>query len=247
MRYTEENKLIKLSNIPIDYSWSFSDKTIKDTSYITHGFYTYPAKFIPQLASRLIKELSEQNDIIIDPFMGSGTTIIESILNQRIGIGNDINNIAYLISKVKTTPLDLIELNKEFIRIQYDLSSRFNGLFDLSLIVAESSIPSNDRIDYWFLPEQKQKLSIIYSRICEIENEDIKNFFLVTFAQILKSCSIWLQKSVKPTRDFQKKMVEPLPQFIRHSKKMIKRMIEFDSLLNSIIKNNGSSPNRVGK
>jgi len=179
--------------------------------------------------------------------MGSGTTIIESILNQRIGIGNDINNIAYLISKVKTTPLDLIELNKEFIRIQYDLSSRFNGLFDLSLIVAESSIPSNDRIDYWFLPEQKQKLSIIYSRICEIENEDIKNFFLVTFAQILKSCSIWLQKSVKPTRDFQKKMVEPLPQFIRHSKKMIKRMIEFDSLLNSIIKNNGSSPNRVGK
>lgn len=40
-----------LSTIPIDYSWSFADKTIKDTSYITHGYYTYPAKFIPQLAS----------------------------------------------------------------------------------------------------------------------------------------------------------------------------------------------------
>ena len=41
--------------IPIDYSWSFTEKTIKDTSYITHGYYTYPAKFIPQLAQRLIQ------------------------------------------------------------------------------------------------------------------------------------------------------------------------------------------------
>ena len=36
-----------LSLIPIDYSWSFLDKTQKDTNYITHGIYTYPAKFIP--------------------------------------------------------------------------------------------------------------------------------------------------------------------------------------------------------
>ena len=35
----------ELSTIPIDYSWSFADKTIKDTSYITHGYYAYPAKF----------------------------------------------------------------------------------------------------------------------------------------------------------------------------------------------------------
>ena len=37
------------STIPIDPSWSFSDKTIKDTAYISHGYYTYPAKFIQKI------------------------------------------------------------------------------------------------------------------------------------------------------------------------------------------------------
>ena len=37
-----------LSLIPIDYSWSFSNKTQKDTNYITHGIYTYPAKYSTQ-------------------------------------------------------------------------------------------------------------------------------------------------------------------------------------------------------
>lgn len=36
----------------IDKSWSFTDCSVKDTSYITHNYYTYPAKFIPQLAGR---------------------------------------------------------------------------------------------------------------------------------------------------------------------------------------------------
>lgn len=116
---TKENTI--LSDIPIDYSWSFSDKTIKDTSYITHGYYTYPAKFIPQLAARLIKENSSENDIVIDPFLGSGTTVVEAIVNNRIGIGTDINEISYLIAKVKTTPINDLELMKEYSKLEIDL------------------------------------------------------------------------------------------------------------------------------
>ena len=68
----------------VDYSWSFSDKSQKDTAYITHSYYTYPAKFIPQLASRLITMYSEPLDLVIDPFMGSGTTMVESLVVLRI-------------------------------------------------------------------------------------------------------------------------------------------------------------------
>ncbi|TAE75067.1 MAG: hypothetical protein EAZ85_03215 [Bacteroidetes bacterium] len=75
-----------LGNIFVDKSWSFTDCSVKDTSYITHSYYTYPAKFIPQLASRLILEHSQKGDIVIDPFMGSGTTILESIVNERVAI-----------------------------------------------------------------------------------------------------------------------------------------------------------------
>jgi DNA modification methylase len=55
---------------------------------------------------RLLKKYSKENDRIFDPFMGNGTTIVESIVNNRIGVGTDINDIAYLTAKVKTTPID---------------------------------------------------------------------------------------------------------------------------------------------
>jgi len=228
----------KLQSIPIDYSWSFADKTIKDTSYITHGYYTYPAKFIPQLASRLINEYSKEGDIIIDPFMGSGTTVVEAIINNRIGIGTDINEIAYLIAKVKTTTINIADISQEFNNIEFSLQDRLNGNYDHFLEKANKIVPENDRIAYWFLPKQKEKLSIIFARILEIKDDDIRNFFLIGFAQILKSCSIWLQKSVKPTRDQNKKMVEPLTAFINQTKKMIKKHSDFERILNYEIKQN---------
>jgi len=46
--------------------------------------------------------------------MGSGTTVIEAIVNSRIGIGTDINEIANLIAKVKTTPIDNLTLAEEY-------------------------------------------------------------------------------------------------------------------------------------
>jgi DNA modification methylase len=229
---------VNLSTTMVDYSWSFSDKTIKDTSYITHGYYTYPAKFIPQLAERLIKENSAEGDIVIDPFMGSGTTIVEAIVNSRIGIGTDINEIANLLAKVKTTPIDNLILAEEYYKLEKDLIKRLNGQFEKSLRDALLKVPNNERIDYWFLPEQKEKLAIILARILEVETVNIRDFFLVTFAQILKSSSIWLQKSVKPMRDLNKKIYNPIELFLKQSKKMIKKHYEFDKLLNSKVKEN---------
>ncbi|MBS4027937.1 MAG: site-specific DNA-methyltransferase [Ignavibacteriales bacterium] len=238
IKQRKRNLSSELSKIPIEKSWSFADKTIKDTSYITHGYYTYPAKFIPQLASRLILEHSKEGDIVVDPFLGSGTTVIESLVNKRIGIGVDINNIAYLIAKVKSTPINFSTLSNEFTLLSFDLENRLNGKFDYYLRQAEKKIPNNPRIDYWFKKEEKEKLSIIFSRILEIENNDVKDFFLVAFAQILKSCSIWLQKSVKPTRDFKKNISEPTSLFLRQCRKLLRKHNEFDNLLNDEVKRN---------
>lgn len=74
---------INLSKLKTDKSWSFSDCTQSQTRYITHGYHTYPAKFIPQLAARLIGELSNEGETVVDPFVGSGTTIVEAIVNSR--------------------------------------------------------------------------------------------------------------------------------------------------------------------
>src|SRR3990167_3160822 len=108
-----------------DSSWVFEDLTQKDTSYATHGFHKYPAKFIPQLAKRCIEENTNSNDIVCDPFMGCGTTLIESLVSGRKVVGVDINPVAYLISKVKTTPINPEKLKIEMDKVLSDLNRYF--------------------------------------------------------------------------------------------------------------------------
>ena len=78
---------------------------IKDKNYLTHGIHPYPAKFIPQIPSCLVETYSRKGDVILDPFCGSGTTLLETIIRDRQAIGVDVNPIATLISKVKTSCL----------------------------------------------------------------------------------------------------------------------------------------------
>ena len=219
------------SSIDLDYSWSFSDKTIKDTAYITHNYYTYPAKFIPQLVSRLINTYTKEKEIVVDPFMGSGTTIVESMVNKRYACGVDINEIAYLISKVKTTPLDIELLKKEYLKLEEKLTNYSIFAEKDILIKSKNIVPDNDRIDYWFKPKQKEELSLIFYSIFEIENIDIRDFYLVAFGQILKTASIWLQKSIKPTRDMNKKEHDSYNLFLAQAKRMIKRHEIYNSML----------------
>jgi DNA modification methylase len=68
----------------IDYSWSFENATRKDTAYITHGYHRYPAKFIPQVVSRLTDSYTKEGDCIGDPFGGCGTTLVEAKVSGRI-------------------------------------------------------------------------------------------------------------------------------------------------------------------
>ncbi|MDW8297405.1 MAG: DNA methyltransferase [Raineya sp.] len=220
-----------LAEVEIDYSWSFNECSPKDTSYITHGYYTYPAKFIPQLASRLIKENSQKGQVVADPFMGSGTTIVESLVNQRIGIGTDINEIAFLVAQVKTTPLPSLKLAETFIQLEKDLKKRLFAEKEYFLQKAFDKLHLHEKIDYWFKPAQKENLAILLYSILEIQEDALRRFFLVAFAQILKTCSIWLQKSVKPTRDLQKKDYDVLQTFLQHAKKMIQKNDEFCKLL----------------
>ncbi|RKZ37373.1 MAG: hypothetical protein DRQ49_16330 [Gammaproteobacteria bacterium] len=226
-----DNHFKNLAEIPLKREWSFSDKTIKHTAYITHGIYTYPAKFIPQLAAKIILEHSKENDIVLDPFMGSGTTVIEAMVNNRMAIGTDINEIAVLLAKVKSTPIDYNLLVDGYSNLISDLQYKLNIGFQKEIEMAQHHIKLPDRVDYWFKPLIKNRLIVILHNILKIEHIDVKDFFLIVFAQILKSCSIWLQKSVKPIRDLNKKEIDPLDKFEWQAKRILKKINDFNRII----------------
>ena len=72
-------------------------------SGLTHNFYRYPARFSPKFVRAAIKALSEPGDLVLDPFMGGGTTLVEALALGRHGVGADISSLAAFISQVKTT------------------------------------------------------------------------------------------------------------------------------------------------
>lgn len=72
-------------------------------SGFTHNFYRYPARFSPKFVRTAIKALSEPGDLVLDPFMGGGTTLVEALALGRHGVGTDISSLAAFISQVKTT------------------------------------------------------------------------------------------------------------------------------------------------
>lgn len=72
---------------------------------LTHDFYKYPARFNPQFVRFILERFSAPGDWVLDPFMGGGTTIVESLASGRRVAGSDINELADFVTRVKTTPL----------------------------------------------------------------------------------------------------------------------------------------------
>lgn len=215
-----------------DKSWSFEESSRKETSYASHGYHRYPAKFIPQLARRCILENSSEGDLVIDPFVGCGTTLIESLIYGRKSIGTDINPVAILISRAKTTPINPDRLNNEKEKLFASIDANRDQK-QKRLIGSEKQKRDkfNDRIIYWFpKTEVRETLSFILHKINSIEEEDLRTFFLCGFSQILKNCSIWKSKSNKPTRDFNKKQQDPVKTFKRQINSMTRGNLELYKL-----------------
>lgn len=219
--------------LPLEQEWAFAEATRADTSYATHGYHRYPAKFIPQLAKKLILDYTTDRDIVCDPFMGSGTTLVESIILKRKAIGVDINPVALLITKAKTKAIEPtkveIESKKllnELIRESDNLSNKETSSDNWGAI-----LPQTERIDYWFPEKQKVALGMILDKINRIEDARIRTFFLCAFSNILKNCSRWLMKSIKPTRDKNKKFGDTYKIFSRQIRLMLKKNKEFYELI----------------
>lgn len=212
-------------DIEINKDWAF-DK-VKSVEQWTHGYHRYPAKFLPNVVKKIIENYALPGFPIGDPFAGCGTTLVEAKIHGFKSQGVDINPVAEMITKVKTIPIEPIILKKHF----FNLTNVFKTFNEENFYKTQK----HERIDYWFYPQEKYKIAFLYDSICDIGNENIKNFFLVSLSHILKNCSKWLQSSTKPQIDKGKEPSDPFAIFKSHTQMMIKKNEEY---YNELYKNN---------
>jgi hypothetical protein len=78
---------------------------------LTHGFYKYPARFSPVFARAAIEAFTKPGDLVLDPHVGGGTTLVEARATGREVVGVDISALAEFVANVKCTVLSEAELD----------------------------------------------------------------------------------------------------------------------------------------
>jgi len=142
-----------------------------------YGIHPYPAMFHFMVVRELIKKFSKEGAYVLDPFMGSGVTAGECLINKRNFIGYDINPLAILISKVRTTPLQSKTLLKSLENIFQNFKYEKPELIDFH------------NIHYWFDGNVIKNLSKLRQTIFIIENNEVKDFFKVAFSETVRRVS----------------------------------------------------------
>ena len=219
--------------------WSFASLSRSETLWGPHGYHRYPAKFIPQLVRRLVELYSSPGDLVGDTFVGSATTGIEAIRTRRRFWGSDLNPVALLISQAKCTPLPPPELSA----IWQEIDTQLNRIMRLgrrplteeeeatirSINIAHAT--EEETFAYWFPVQHRAVLDAILGEVLNIGNIAIRIFFLCAFSNILRRTSIWLSGSTKPQKDLKKTLPDPVEEFRKQVRDMIKRnLLYWDNL-----------------
>jgi hypothetical protein len=206
--------------------WDIRD-TIPKLSYLTHNFLRYYGKYIPPIATNLIKRYTKNQDIILDNFAGCGTGLVEAKLHGRHAIGIEINPLGVLASKVKTTlikPQRLVIVYKELLqKVSQDVAKLEKKNVDVSL-----SIPSKENfpsIAKWFTRRQINHLGVLRHHVFELEKDGaLKDFFKLAFGAIIRRCSLAFDGEVRPHINKNKKPRPVLAAFKDKVSDMIERM-----------------------
>jgi hypothetical protein len=182
----------------------------KESTYLTHGLHRFKGKFYPQLCRSLLNMAGvDSGDLVLDPFMGSGTTLVECAISGIDSIGFDLNPLAQLIASTKLallkTPPDVLssalrgfekalisECRRERLSWRGFASAEPVGsqVFRPATLAEECGISEATReISRWFPAAVCQKLALINRASKRIQSEVFRKLVRVCLSDQIRSVS----------------------------------------------------------
>lgn len=156
------------------------------TGYASHDLHAFAAKFPPQLPRTFICGLTQPGDLVLDPMMGSGTVVLEALLEKRHGIGVDIDPLALRLTRVKTWPVDVDTIRHVGHSV---ISGAYSLLSDSKRLDAELARRFDGQtkafLDYWFLPTTQRELMALVLPIEAVPDVTVRRFLELTFSSII--------------------------------------------------------------
>lgn len=205
-----------------------------DTKEFTHCYHSYPAMMIPQIARKLMLDFAPKGelDLLLDPYMGSGTSLVEASIMGINSIGTDLNPLARFMSRVKTTHYDL-----EVIK------SCFSELKDKIKNYSEDKVIDKnfDRITnytFWYNEKSLHELSYLTQIINEI-SEEYREFFRLVLSEVVREVSFTRNGEFKRYKMNEEKLKLFNPQtfslFTHKTSRNIKGLANYNSIRKDVI------------
>ena len=161
--------------------WGFANLSMRHTQESVHFFHHWTAKFIPQIPRQAIELYAKPGDIVLDPFMGCGTTLVEAARLGYDSWGTDINPLAVKIAQAKTAPIDADSLT-DFIAWLEVATARPERHWADSAHLFEGS-------EEWFREDVARAIRAIRTRARRLLDANTSNFVLVGLSDLLKGMS----------------------------------------------------------
>jgi DNA modification methylase len=168
--------------IPVSFRKIVGEARTRDR--LTHLCHPYPAKLIPHIPLFFLNSLPlTKSSKILDPFCGSGTVVLEAVSGGHIAIGADVNPLARLLTKVKTTPTCPRALQRALARV---LSASSNVSPDKALARVSMYFPN---VHYWFEPRISAGLAGIQTAISRLKSQHNRDFLQVCLSATARALS----------------------------------------------------------
>lgn len=194
--------------------WDYRGKDKSEKDYV-HGVCTYPAMMVPKMQREMLDVYLSENKgkkiRILDPFAGAGTILVEGMLRGLDIVGIDINPLAILLCKVKTTiilPDMLLAHSKQLIE-NIDSSEKIVS-YDF------------EGIKKWFTNKAIMDLSIIRNAICQEEKVELRRFYWAAFCEVVRIVS----NSRDCTYKLHIKTQKDIDAYDKEAKKLFKNILE---------------------
>jgi DNA methylase len=172
MAPTQDALYLELDVDP-DLSWSERDLPERERTKHVHRLHPYLGKFVPQLVEALLARHLPRAGRILDPFAGSGTTLVQSLEDGRDATGIDVAAFNCLLMEVKTRRYNLFTLEREL----RDALGRLEG-FD-----GDAPDEASPYIADWFAPRAAAELLFFRSLVGDYEHADVLRVVLARAAR----------------------------------------------------------------
>lgn len=195
-----------------------------DRSENMHRLFMYPAMMVPATQSAMIEAMTHvlpANSLAIDPFMGSGTSLLSCMEYGMGTFGQDINPFAVLLSKAKATCYDLEGFRKAFQSIQRHIDNDNATEIDVSF----------KNIDKWFNKDVQISLSKIRRAIQAEPCSDYRLFFWVIMSEVIRIGSndrtSTFKLHVRDQKDIENRKIDIIKEFLNYSKRGIEDLADY--------------------